>query len=74
MDADVRVKGAGSDCEGVPLGTGDFGDLDKEPLARFIFHAWFEKLDLHRVCPLFMRICRIFKGGFCTQTYHVDGG
>ena len=45
--ADVWVEGTGCDGKGVPLGVGDFGDLEEEPLAGFVFHAWFAELDLH---------------------------
>lgn len=48
--ADVGVEGAGGDGEGVPLGVGDFGDLEEEPLACFVVHAWFAELDLHCIC------------------------
>ena len=49
VDADVGVEGAGGDGEGVPLVGGDRGDVDEEPLPRFVFHAWFGELDLHSV-------------------------
>lgn len=47
VDADVGVEGAGGDGEWVPLGTGHVWDLDKEPLACFVFHAWFVELDFY---------------------------
>jgi len=50
MHADVGVEGAGGDGEGVPLGGGDFGDLEEEPLAGFVVHAWFAELDFHCIC------------------------
>ena len=49
MDADVGVEGAGSYGKRVPLGGGDRGDIEHQPLARFVFHARFRELDLHGV-------------------------
>lgn len=49
MDRDVIVKGARSDGEGVPLRRGDVGDVEEQPLTRFVFHARFRELDFHRV-------------------------
>lgn len=47
VNADIGVEGTGGDGERVPLGAGDVGDLEKDPLSCFILHAWFAKLDFH---------------------------
>ena len=49
VDRDIGVEGAGSDGEWVPLGCGDGGDVDEEPLPRFVPHAGFAELDLQGV-------------------------
>ena len=49
VHADVRVEGAGGDGEGVPLRGGHRGDVEHQPLARFVFHAGLGELDLDRV-------------------------
>ncbi len=49
MDRDVGVEGTGGDSEGVPLLRRHGGNLDEEPLSRFIFHAGLGELDLHGV-------------------------
>lgn len=49
VHADVGVKGTGGDGEGVPLGGGDGGDVEHEPLAGFVFHGGFGELYLHGI-------------------------
>ena len=49
VDGDVGVEGAGGDGEGMPLGGGDAGDVDEEPLSGFVVHARFAELNFQRV-------------------------
>jgi len=49
VHADVGVEGAGGDGEGVPLGGGDGGDVEHQPLAGFVFQGGLGELDLHGV-------------------------
>lgn len=44
----VGVLGGGSDGERVPFESGDFGDLDEEPLAGGILEAWLDHAEFHR--------------------------
>ncbi len=59
VDGDVGVEGAGGDGEGVPLVFGDGGDVEEEPLAGFVAHAWFAELDLYGVCKDVSKGCSV---------------